>query len=363
MFVRFKGKGNNFQNYVKNFNKQRLIFLERLIENNTERKINYNEISNFRSFNHRFVVVLNYCKKLQNNPDNHLIEEEVHTFNTYYGCLYVEPNKSVGNIDLNDWKKLRSSEISMNSTIFIEDYNFNIIYNQTNKVSNYYENYNRYQNNSIYSPTFRTSIDSIEEMLDCPHPKYYTMEEQKYADNYGESMRELLMKNYNKSTYTPLLSFPISELVDENTKIGELTLVLNNLTIIQDAEDRDKLKADIYNLISSIKYDMEFCGISKIVGLITSDKGYNFTQMNTVIPMNDQLTKTCVSMFLENFQNRYEEIFQAIVTYLLYNQRLTILFSLEPIQNIVEVSIEEGNKNKLEMLQQDIHDQLINTIF
>lgn len=303
---------------------------------------------------------MNYCRKFQNNPDNKLIEEEIHTFNTYYGSLYLNPNN---NLSIEQIRTIRARDLSLDSIIFIDDYNFNIIYNKLNTNSNYFENYNRYQNNTNYSPMYRTTVDSICESMDCPHPKYYTMEEQKHAEYFEESMRELLIKNYKNSVHTPLLSIPLRELKDDNTKIGELTLVLNNLTIIRDSESRDKLKQDIYHLISSIKYDMEFCGISKIVGIITSDKGFNFYQMNTVIQMNPQLTQTCVSMFLENFQNRYEEIFQAMVLHLLDGNKLSIYFLLEPIQNIVEISLEERDKNKLELLQQDIHDQLVNTIF
>ena len=79
--------------------------------------------------------------------------------------------------------------------------------------------------------------------------------------------------------------------------------------------------------------------------------------------MNSILTQTCVNMFLECFQNRYDEIFKSMIFYLEGMQDLSIYFSLAPIENIIEISVQKFSKNKLEMIQQDIHDQLINTIF
>lgn len=146
--------------------------------------------------------------------------------------------------------------------------------------------------------------------------------------------------------------------------MGELKIILNNnIGLLLPKEEKQKLREDIYYLVSSIKYDMELTGVSKIVGLLTPDKGFNITQINTIIRMNPKLTETSVKMFFELFQNRYEEIYLSMVFAMGGLDGLSLYLALEPIQNTVEVSIHQTNQNKLEILQQDIHDQLVNTMF
>lgn len=359
MLVRIRRNGNNKTEFTKNHFKQRLIFLERIVDNtiktfnNTKDKMIYRVDREAIPSNKSYVVILNHSKKYQNNPDNFLIEEEVHTFNTYYGIIYKEPSL-----------KLSVKDLDLENIIFIEDYNFNIIYNQLNRSSTFFENYNRYQSYSIFgNDMYRTTVDSIQEKIDAPNPKYYTLEEQKHADESLDTMKERVLNNYKNHLNAPLLALSLRELADNNTRVAHLNITMNSIDIIVDDEIKDKLKKDIYYLVSSIKYDMELWGISKIVGLMTSDKGFNFYQINTLIQMNPQLTQSCVRMFLECFQNRYDEIFKSMVFYLEGMHDLSLYFSLAPIENIIEISVQKFSKNKLEMIQQDIHDQLINTIF
>lgn len=331
MLVRYK------RDYmVKNplFNQQRLIFLEKIV-NDTGRLPG--ETS---------VIILNYSIGFQNNPDNALIEEEVHTFNTYYG--YTTETKE---------------NLSLGSVIWINDFHYNIVYNQLNRVSKYFENYSRYSNLDT-SPTYRSSIDSKIIELDCPHPRYYTLDEQK--SDYGDSrdtMKNILLDHYKRGITGNLFFVRLGELKDQYTRMGELTIILNNnIGLLLPNDEKQKLREDIHYLIASIKYDMELTGISKIVGLLTPDKGFNITQLNTVIRMSPLLTEVSVKMFFELFQNRYEEIFLSMV-YAGGVNGLSLYLALEPIQNVVEVSVYHANQNKLEILQQDIHDQLVNTMF
>lgn len=332
MLVRFKR-----DTLLKNplYNQQRLIFLEKIIDN-TE------TLPGVTS-----VIILNYSVAYQNNPDNILVEEEVHTFNTYYG--HITESKE---------------NLTLGSVIWINDFHYNIVYNQLNRISNYFENYSRYSNLDM-SPTYRTSVDSKIIELDCPHPKYYTLDEQKldYGDS-RESMKNILINHYKKGITGDLFFVRLGDLKDQYTKMGELKIILNNnIGLLLPKEEKQKLREDIYYLVSSIKYDMELTGVSKIVGLLTPDKGFNITQINTIIRMNPKLTETSVKMFFELFQNRYEEIYLSMVFAMGGLDGLSLYLALEPIQNTVEVSIHQTNQNKLEILQQDIHDQLVNTMF
>lgn len=333
MLVRFKR-----EHVLRNplFNQQRLIFLEKIVDE-TGKSITSDTQ----------VIILNYSTNRQSNPDNGLIEEEVHTFNTYYGTTNENPK-----------------DLTLGSVIWINDFHFNIVYNQLNRVSKYFENYTRYSNLD-FSPTYRSTIDSKMIELDCPHPKYYTMDEQKmdYGDGV-QSMKKILIDHYKRGVTGNLFFVSLKELKDPHTRMGELTIVINSqLSLLLPQDEKKKLREDIHYLISSIKYDMELTGISKIVGLLSPDKGFNITQINTVIQMNPHLTETAVKMFFELFQNRYEEIYLSMVYAYGGIEGLTLYLALEPIQNVVEVSIYQSHQNKLELLQQDIHDQLVNTMF
>lgn len=346
--------------FTKLFNKSRLIFLEKVLEKITNKngQVSYillsGKANKISEPNKRKVLIINYSVYEQSNPDNNLIEEQVHTFNTYYGNIYL---LSYFNPNVSDLKNL-----SLNDRIVLDDFNYNVIYNQVNRNSRYYENYTRYTQLE-HSDAYRQTLDSIIEKIDCPQPKYFTMQESRHH-GCNESMKDILLNSYMNNKTDNLLSFPLAELSDENTKISELTIVMNNLNQpYLSTDEKTKLKEDLYFLIGGIKYDMEITGISKITGLMTAINGFNLHEIRTQIQLNPQLTSLCVKQFLENLQSRYEEIFSSMVLFLPNNIDLQLYFNLEPINNVLEISFSRTDTNKLEMLQNDIHESLINTMF
>lgn len=340
------------------YDKKRVIFLESTFKKvkNENGIIQILPLQNGRIVipNVRNITVSNISRTIQNHPDNAIITEEVLTSNMYFGTITM---------DL-DVKEYNSKNIRKNNFIQFYDYNFNIVFNTINQTKTWFETYNR------FSPFSRQSLyrelANREIHIRCPIPKYYTYEEQKAVDNTYEDMATLIdenIKNHNKSNC--LFSCKVEDLIDENTYFSELNLIFNNFSELFNVgyeNFRLTLSQDIQRIVASLRYDMDNFGVQSMICIMTSKKGFNITQMFSRVQYNPILEKQLIQIMLDCTQRIYEEQFKSLSFQLGNSFDLQLFLFLEPINNVIQVYLEDSNGDKTDMSAYSVQENICNSL-
>lgn len=305
------------------------------------------------------LTIYNSCTIQQTNPDDTLILEEAHYYHTYFGQIEYRKPAMPQALDHLD-RKLNANMFTGDDEIIINDYNFNIIFNQVNRTQTWPEVYSRY-GTLRREPAVRTLSDRLID-LHTPIPEYYTYDEQKYFEPETESMDEMIKNYYQADRPDRLYRTKLSKLLDETTNISSMIIRFNDVTGFLSKEGGEVLRVHfvdhLYRLIGSIKYDLENYGLALTLIIMTSKNGFDIKQLNTKIQYNPVLQKTIVNDFYTMVGKHYEEQFKSIAADFPSNIDLQLFLLLEPFMNTVTVYINDTQK-QTNLSQRDVNDSII----